>query len=64
MSFGELIIIFIIGGIIYQLIKTDNSSQILEGAANGFFFLLFLLRKIFPYALMALVFLLLIKACS
>ena len=64
MSFLILICIFIIGGIIYQLIKTDDSSQILEGAADGFFLLLFILEKLFPFALIILVFMLLTKACS
>ena len=64
MLFLKLVIIFILGGIIYQLIKSDDSSQILEGAANGFFFFTFLLQKLLPYALVLCILVLLIKACS
>lgn len=64
MEFLTIVIVFIVGGVIYNLIKTDDSSQVLEGAANGFFLLTFLLRKIFPYALILLIFIGGAKACS
>ena len=60
-----IVIVFVVGGIIYQMGKSNNDfSQAPEGGCLGFLSLLSLCYVLFPFLLILGIIVFLVKSCS
>lgn len=64
-TFLIIVAIFVIGGIIYRMGKSNNDvSQAAEGGCMGFLTLLSIIQILFPYIIGIGIIVFLIKSCS